>query len=593
MPKNPGTSTETFSPHEIGDFNTLLDCFSQGFVSTDLDGTIQIVNQTAREWFDCYPGASIEELSPEIRRLFSTFINSGANTIEFPLRKNHHSYTLQIRLLKHDRQPTGAACIIEKQSATTNGNTGNQTNLALETLINSTSDGLCICDPQGLIQRMNRTSARFYGAPPEQMIGRSVTNLVEQGLIDRSAAWEVIKSGKISNLLQQRGPRKLLVTGTPIHDESGKLLWVVVSERDITEIDSLRRDLEEQKALNDEFQLQVLNLQKMAFAGRQLIARTPCMIKLIEQALKVSKTNSSILLFGESGVGKGVIADLIHKNSMRANRPIIKLNCGAIPESLIESELFGYEKGAFTGATGSKPGYFEMADGGLLFLDEIAELPASAQVKLLRFLEDGQLTRLGGTKAKNIDVRIIAATHRNLDEMVQQGKFRHDLYYRLNVIPLHVPPVRDRKDCILPMIRYYLDHFCEQTKTRKHLTQAATETLTNYDYPGNVRELMNLCERLVVMTETESIDLPDLPVHVVRQTRKKSGGFNEEWPEQMSLRQIVQSVERGVLMHGLEIHRNQARLAEALKVNQSTITRKLRRHGLQNGNVLAVTQEHP
>lgn len=275
------------------------------------------------------------------------------------------------------------------------------------------------------------------------------------------------------------------------------------------------------------------------------------MIKALRQALKVSSVNSSVLLLGESGVGKGLFADLIHKNSPRAENPLIKINCGAIPESLIEAELFGYEKGAFTGAQASKPGYFEIADNGTVFLDEIAEPPLSSQVKLLRFLEDGRITRLGGTKSRTVDVRVLAATHRNLEEMVKQGSFRLDLYYRLNVIPLSIPAVRERTDCILPLIRHYVEQFCAKNGLKKRLTRAAMDALLAYPYPGNVRQLMNICERLVVMTETEMVDLKDLPSDVV--THQEEGSLPQlGWQEQMSLQQTVDSVERTVLTQAWE-----------------------------------------
>jgi TyrR family helix-turn-helix protein len=305
------------------------------------------------------------------------------------------------------------------------------------------------------------------------------------------------------------------------------------------------------------------------------------MIKAFAQALKVSGVNSSVLVLGESGVGKGVIAELIHKNSGRAEKPLIKLNCGAIPENLIESELFGYEKGAFTGAQRSKPGYFEMADGGILFLDEIAELPLPSQVKLLHFLEDGQIMRLGGTKSTAVDVRIIAATHRNLEGMVREGAFRVDLYYRLNVIPIHVPALRERPDCILPMIHHYLDHFGSRIKEKKRLSKEALEVLLSYDYPGNVRELINLCERLVVMSEFDLIEVSDLPSHLINRPVIERAGVPDVWPVQMSLEQIMESVERDLLSQARKRYANQARLAEGLGVNQSTITRKLRRYGIQ------------
>jgi transcriptional regulator with PAS, ATPase and Fis domain len=304
------------------------------------------------------------------------------------------------------------------------------------------------------------------------------------------------------------------------------------------------------------------------------------MVRALQQAIKVARADSSVLILGESGVGKGLIADLIHKSSKRAEHPLIKINCGAIPESLIEAELFGYEKGAFTGAqTSGKPGYFELADGGTLFLDEIAELPLPSQVKLLRFLEDGRITRLGGTNSKTVDVRVLAATHRNLEKMVEQGLFRLDLYYRLNVIPIQVPALRERHDCVIPLIRHYIDQFSQQTGDKKRLSRTALDALANYAYPGNVRELMNLCERLVVMTETELIDLPDLPAQLSH--RSANLDFSDiDWPEGINLQQALDRVERSLLSKAKERFRNQTDVANALGVNQSTIARKLKKHGL-------------
>jgi TyrR family helix-turn-helix protein len=305
------------------------------------------------------------------------------------------------------------------------------------------------------------------------------------------------------------------------------------------------------------------------------------MIKSLERALKVSAADSSVLIMGESGVGKGLIANLIHNRSNRAAKPLIRINCGAIPETLIESELFGYEAGAFTGARAKgKPGSLELAHEGTLFLDEIAELPPSAQVKLLRFLEAGRLTRLGGTRVRTIDARILAATHRNLKEMVAEGSFRHDLYYRLSVIPLQLPALRERQDCIPPLIRYYIDYFADRTATCKRLSRSALDALLAYPFPGNVRELMNICERAVVMSETEVIGLRDLPKDVVR---RASGGSTlaAEWPEGMPLKQILQNLERDILVQTLRKHKSQSQAAAALGVSQPTIARRLKQYDIK------------
>ena len=453
--------------------------------------------------------------------------------------------------------------------------------LELHAIIDSSSDGLFVCDADANVIRVNPASERIHQRPASEMVGRNMRDLIAEGFIDRSAALEAsLQKKSISQLQTLPKGGKLISVATPVFDQNGELIRVVVSERDITEIDRLQRELENQEAIKDQFRHQMLEMQQLELESRRIIARSPNMIKALRQATKVASADSSVLILGESGVGKGVIADMIHHNSRRADRPLIKINCGAIPESLIEAELFGYEKGAFTGAsTGGKPGQFELANDGVLFLDEIAELPPSAQVKLLRFLEDGRITRLGGTEQRKVDVRVLAATHRNLEEMVERGTFRLDLYYRLNVIPIHVPAVRERRDCLVPLIRHYMDHFSKVNKTQKRLTRAALDALAGYAFPGNVRELMNICERLVVMSETEVVDVSDLPSQVVGQS-KASVPEDLDWPETISLQQALESVERTLLSRARERYRSQASIAEALGVNQSTIARKLKRYDL-------------
>jgi TyrR family helix-turn-helix protein len=290
--------------------------------------------------------------------------------------------------------------------------------------------------------------------------------------------------------------------------------------------------------------------------------------------------DSTALILGESGAGKELIADLIHKHSNRATQPMIKINCGAIPESLVESELFGYEKGAFTGAQKQgKPGYVELAQDGLLFLDEIAELPLASQVKLLRFLEDGVVCRVGGIKNRKLNVRILAATNRNLKEMVSAGGFRKDLYYRLHVIPLHVPPLRDRTECILPLLHHYLHFFAGKIgKTESiHLSRPVTEALLSYPYPGNVRELINICERAVVMSEGEWISLDDLPRDVADARKSKELSDLMDLSES-SLKELMGKFERSVLKKASVQYGTQDKIAKALGVDQATIGRKLKKY---------------
>lgn len=449
-----------------------------------------------------------------------------------------------------------------------------------DAIIDASSDGLFVCDGNATVIRMNPASENIHGTPSEKIIGKNMVDLIEEGFIDRSAALEVVKKKIVVNLLQKKGDRKLISTGTPVFNDAGELIRVVVSEKDITKLDTLQRRLEEEQEKKNQLQNQLVGMQQDVLQTHKIIARSSNMVNTLHRALKVSKADSSIFITGESGVGKGLIANLIHKNSKRAEKPLIRINCGAIPESLIESELFGYEKGAFTGAQDrGKLGHLELADGGTLFLDEIAELPLSSQVKLLRFLENGCLTRLGGTQTRLVDARIIAATHRNLKEMVEEETFRHDLYYRLKVIPLFIPPLRNRKECLLPLLRFYIDYFSRKSGTAKRLSHAAMDALLAYTFPGNVRELINICERVVVMSEMEIIDYQDLPRDVVAHT-KEAGDSWGQWPPQMTLDQVLQSVERAVLLDILPDHQNQSQIASALGISQPTVARRMKKYGL-------------
>ncbi|NOQ42167.1 MAG: AAA family ATPase, partial [Desulfuromusa sp.] len=416
------------------------------------------------------------------------------------------------------------------------------------------------------------------------LAGRDYLAAAREGLVILpSAALEAFTKREPVRLLQENPfGCKLISTATPVFDDNGKLIGVVVSERDITEIDRLQHELEEQQAIGDQFRQQILELQQIQLENHQIIAESPSMIKVIKQALKLSKVDSTVLILGESGVGKGLIADLIHQHSHRADQPIIKLNCGAIPETLIEAELFGYKKGAFTGAISNKPGLLEVADGGTVFLDEIVELPSASQVKLLRFMEDGLITRLGSTQSRQIDVRILAATNRDLQQMLKQGQFRTDLYYRLSVIPLQIPALRERKECLLPLIRSYIDHFSARTETPKRLTAAAIDTLTSYSYPGNVRELMNICERLVVMSDTKLIDVNDLPQVVISGATNEEGTTFASWPREMSMAQILETVERNVLLAAGKHYRKQQDIATGLGMSQPTVARKLQKYGISS-----------
>ncbi len=562
----------------------LINASSSCLLAVDHRGVVFLANNVAYEKFGAELKSRLKDVIPELVDIVDKVIADGNRRLEISIQVDSEEYLTSASPVILEGELIGVICLLKE------GTNLEQTAMKmrffqniireLDAIIDSSSDGLFVCDAQANVIRVNPASERIHHIKAKDLIGKNMVDLINQGFIDRSAALEASHSKTTVSLLQNKDNRKLISTGTPVFDDAGNLIRVVVSERDISEIDKLQRELEEQESLKDQLQHQLLEMQQADLKNNKIIARSLSMIRALERALKASPANSSVLITGESGVGKGLIANLIHKNSSRSNNPLIRINCGAIPETLIESELFGYEAGAFTGAQASgKPGSLELADGGSLFLDEIAELPLAAQVKLLRFLEDGRLVRLGGSKVRTIDARILAATHRNLKDMVAEGRFRQDLYYRLNVIPLHLPALRERTDCIPPLIRYYIDYFADINGTRKRLSRSAFDALLAYPYPGNVRELMNTCERAVVMSETEIIDLPDLPKDVVR-CRLEDPALADAWSGKMTLKQILKSVERKVLLRTLEQYNNQSEMASALGVSQPTIARRLKEYGI-------------
>jgi DNA-binding NtrC family response regulator len=306
-----------------------------------------------------------------------------------------------------------------------------------------------------------------------------------------------------------------------------------------------------------------------------LIAQSPAMHAVLDLVERVAPTDATVLIQGESGTGKEVIAKAVHHASARAGRPFVAVNCGAVPETLLESELFGYVRGAFTGATVSKVGLFEEADGGTLFLDEIAEMPAALQVKLLRALQSGEVRRLGATQAATIDVRVLAATNGDLPTRIAQGSFREDLFYRLNVIQMVLPPLRDRREDIPALAEHFLARAAAKLGRTLRLSPGALERLLRYPWPGNVRELENAIERAAILARTETVEPDDLPPHVSAGLQL---GPSPALPRQITLA----DAERAHILQTLErFGRNHSGAAEALGIGRTTLWRKLKEYGIE------------
>lgn len=327
--------------------------------------------------------------------------------------------------------------------------------------------------------------------------------------------------------------------------------------------------------------IQELNFLQNQSAAPQFVTHSKAMRQIADTIKAISRVDSTLLITGEPGTGKEVVVNQVHRSSNRADQPIIRINCGAIPASLFEAELYGYEDGTFTGARSKgKAGFFEMAHKGTLFLDEIGELDLDLQVKLLRVIQEGAVTRIGGTRPLPLDVRIIAATSRDLWQLVREGKFRQDLYYRLDVINIEVPPLRERRDDILPLAIHFIRKFNEKYDKHKELSMELGKIMSKLDWPGNIQELENLIETMVVLVQNDVLGPDDLPQRY-RQPGGDGGLSQVSVQGIMPLKEAVQEVERQLLLRAQEQYPTTREMAHALGVDQSTISRKLSAYAIQ------------
>lgn len=437
----------------------------------------------------------------------------------------------------------------------------NNLNEELNAIFESSYDGIIVCDAQGKIIKANSAWRDMIGI---DIIPENIIELEEKRIIYPSATLLAIKEKRRITFLQEnRNEKNLIATGNPIYDKKGELMGVVTNIRNIEELSRIESSLlkkEEEKI--------------PAYSG--IIANSQEFGRVLELATTASKYKSTVLLLGETGVGKDVIARLIHYLSPVKEGPYIKVNCGAIPENLLESEFFGYESGAFTGAKKEgKEGFFELAHNGTIFLDEIGDLPLLLQVKLLQVIQDKKVRRIGSTKSKDIDIRIIAATNNDLKKMVDEGSFREDLYYRLNVIPISIPPLRDRKDDIEPLAYHFLDVYNKQYDCNKEFMPNIVSILNNYYWPGNVRELQNIIERIVVTSKDAQISYKDIPMYIIQHSKVSEGQIiiNDIIP----LKEAMVEVEKQIINRAYKAYGNTYKMAEVLGVNQSTIVRKLKK----------------
>ncbi|GHV63411.1 PAS domain-containing protein [Spirochaetia bacterium] len=444
-------------------------------------------------------------------------------------------------------------------------------------VLEASFDGIFITDGKANTLFVNRSYENITGLSRAEVLNKNMGDLVSDHIVDRSGTLLALKNNGVVTLEQKfRTGKRAIITSTPIFDTDNNALMVVTNVRDITELHDLKERLNEEAEVSQKNLLEIEHIRKQFIGMGNTIAIDPGMLDKLFMAGRVARMNTAVLLLGETGVGKEKLASYIHQNSSRAAERFIKVNCGSIVEQLAESELFGYESGAFTGAnTKGKPGLFEVADKGTLFLDEIGELSMDLQTKLLRVIQEQEILRVGSTTPRKIDVRIIAATNQNLEDMVAQDRFRRDLYYRLNVFPITIPPLRERLRDIIPLSHEILQEYNKQFGLEKEFTQDAEYELQHYQWPGNIRELRNVIERALIMSTGNEIFPQDLAIH-----KPLSRDLPIDLPQNgpVNIKGILDDIEGRYIQMAYKKHKNIRRAAASLSMNPATFLRRLKKH---------------
>jgi PAS domain S-box-containing protein/TyrR family helix-turn-helix protein len=570
----------------------VLDASSHGVIAADPQGIILFANAPIREFFgldpEKIPGKNISEVLEGSASLVMASLASGTPQLGRYIESNGRSLLLNITLIRKPTGIMGAVCSFQEmeqlESSARKLESYKHLNRQLHAIFQSSSDGIWVCDGQGKVISINEASEKLNGIRAGEVIGKTVSEILAKGWFDRSVTLEVLETKRQVSLIQHlKTTRKiLLVTGTPVFDEAGVISMVVVNERDMTQLNAIREELEQSRMVTEKYQEELAELSLLELKNQEIIAGSAKMRQVLRVGLKLAHLEASnILILGESGTGKGLLAKFIHKNSKRQHNPFVQINCAALPENLLEAELFGYERGAFTGAREQgKIGLFELAHGGTLFLDEIGDLPFSVQAKLLKYLDDQEIMRLGSLKPRKIDCTIIAATNRDLEELTRGNQFRQDLFYRLNTFTILIPPLRERPEDIFELVNYLLRKYNRTYRLKRRISPEALKALQSYPFPGNVRELMNILKTAVLMGERDVVD--DVIISGLGDAVENPATPMAALMEGGSLTDEISSLEKQILEKALAQFKTTRELARQLGISQPTVVRKLKKYALSS-----------
>ena len=577
---------------KIPNYEQFLQFSNHGVIATDKDGRIQFVNKRAREILKFIKtkmnGVHIAKLLPKTSEMVAQCLATGKPQLERQIAGKRVNLIVNINPIIENKTVTGCVCnflrLDEFESTAWKLESFDFLDRQFKTVFESSSDGIWICDKKGRVVLINKASEKLGGIKKEDIIGTMVSDLVKKKkLYSNYVTDEVIQTKRVVSQLQhvKNTKKTVLCTGIPVFDRNGRVSLVVINERDITQLEALKIQLEETRKEKDRYKNELTELSMLELKRQKIVSESDQMREILKTALKLARLEvTDILLLGESGTGKGLLAKFIHNNSKRKKKPFIQINCAALPENLLEAELFGYEKGAFSGAREQgKPGLFELAHEGTLFLDEIGELPFSVQAKLLKYLDDHKVQRLGGIKAKSIDCIIIAATNQDIEKFVGQKKFRKDLFYRLNILTIKIPPLRERPEDIFELANSFLRQYNRKYKQKKKLNPLALSLLQSYPFAGNVRELKNIIKKAVVMSEGEVIDsviLSSIGKEVLEDRWEVRGSDKKI----NNLVDMLAALEKEMLKNAMRHCKSTREMARFLNISQPTVVRKLKKHSL-------------
>jgi PAS domain S-box-containing protein len=555
---------------------------ASGVIAIDREGTILVFNEAASRLLGVEKGEAIG------RRLLSIVPNSGlVNVLRTGEQETGRPQPIGARTVIANRAPVfrdgelaGAVSIFqditEMERMSRELDSTRALVRTLEEVLAGAGEWMLVVDAGGVVTMISEGYAEFNGTTVAEAVGRHVTEVIENTRMHIVARTGIPEIGERQTI---RG-RQMIVNRIPLRDGArvigayGRVIFKTVEQ--LRELASKMNILESKVRYYEE---ELTHLRGARYTFASIVGSGPSVTAAKAEAERASRTDSTVLLRGETGTGKELFAHAIHAAGARRAGPFIKLNCAAVPAELLESELFGYEEGAFTGARrGGKPGKFELAAGGTLFLDEIGDMPLPMQAKLLRVLQEREVDRLGGTGSRRVDLRLISATSRNLEELVGQGKFRADLYYRVNVIPVRVPPLRERAEDLRPLSEAFLAGLAADTgEPRKRVSAELLEILESYAWPGNVRELQNVLERAVAMSRGEVLLPEHIPAHLVRDA---TGARKEVAPG--SLASARAEAERAAIVAALgAAGGNKSKAAAMLRIHRVKLYEKLKRHGIE------------